>query len=280
MKSLLPKPNDKYYIGPQPDEVQIQKALSLGHRYKINEVKEETYFPETIKNYRIYIRMLTELLQELNLPRNPLYYAIVLQRIIYRGFCSIKDYKYDENVSDILCYTSGINVISGKGVCRNSTSFIQDTLKKLEFPTEKFYCNTFRTQYQRQNKELDHVLNIITINGVKYGYDSTNKHFLRFINSTDLQTYLPNGQRFIAHFKPYAAIIAGDDLEDIFHKLATYHEASISSQISEEEVNKIIISATQIVNQNENLFKEFKKETETQKQKILTLAKKETKQFN
>lgn len=270
--SMTPSANDNHYIGSNTNQEEIDKALFLGHRYRISEKNEQVNFPEAKKEYHIYIRMLSEILQELKLPNNPLYYSIILQRIIYRGFCSINKYRYEEDARDILNYTEGINVIAGEGVCRNSTAFIQDVLKKLDFPNERFYCNSNRTAYKRKIGRVDHVLNIITIDGVKYGYDSTNKMFLRFVNEFDLKATFPTGEQIIQHFKPYAALSSGDTLEEVKAKMETYHESSVTPQISEEEVNKIIVKSVDLVNKNEKMFKAFKEYTQERKEKILTLT--------
>lgn len=272
--SMTPSSNDKCYIGPNTSAIEIGKAVFLGTRHRIKSFNEDVDFPEAKKEYRIYIRMIADLLKELHLPNNPLYYSVVLQRMIYRGYCSVKKYRYVEDVKDILDYTEGINVIAGQGVCRNSTAFIDDVLRRLDFPTEKFYCNSHRTARQRQSKGVDHVLNIITIDGVKYGYDSTNRQFLRFINDSDLRAYLPNGEEVIQHLKPYAALSAGDTPEELSQKMQTYLDASLTPQISEEEVNEIIYRSSELVNKNERAFNAFKDYTQERKQKILTLTQK------
>ena len=270
------KTNDKYYIGPKPSQKEIDRALEMFQTHRMQSIKEDVTYREAIKEYRIYIRMIAELLNELKLPNNPLYYSIVLQRMIYRGYCSLKEYKYVYDVQDILTFTSGINIIAGEGVCRNSTCFIEDVLKKLDFPTEKFYCNCQSTSRQRKAKPANHVLNIITIDGIKYGYDSTNQFFLRFINDSDLRTYLPTGEEVIFHFKPYAFLALEGITQDIPEKMRTYRNASLASQISDEEVYEIIVRSTELINKNEEAFNMFKDHTQERKQKILTLTQKET----
>ena len=99
------KSNDKYYIGPRPSQKEIDRALDIFQAPRMQSIEEDVTYRGAIKEYRIYIRMIAELLNELKLPNNPLYYSIVLQRMIYRGYCSVKEYKYVYDVQDILTFT-------------------------------------------------------------------------------------------------------------------------------------------------------------------------------
>ena len=58
--------------------------------------------------------------------------------------------------------------------------------------------------------------------------------------------------------------------------MRTYRNASLASQISDEEVNEIIVRSTELVNKNKEAFNMFKNHTQERKQKILTLTQKET----
>lgn len=58
--------------------------------------------------------------------------------------------------------------------------------------------------------------------------------------------------------------------------MRTYRNASLASQISDEEVNEIIVRSTELVNKNKEAFNMFKDHTQERKQKILTLTQKET----
>ena len=56
--------------------------------------------------------------------------------------------------------------------------------------------------------------------------------------------------------------------------MRTYRDASLASQISDEEVNEIIVRSTELVNKNKEAFNMFKDHTQERKQKILTLTQK------
>lgn len=264
----LTVPNDDLYIGDTPNERLIDYASEYGishlERIRTDLIQNEEY----LKLYRKYIRMIGELLKELNKNNNTIETAFLIRRLILNGYISLTKFEYSEKPIKEIYSTLGANVVNGIGCCRHVSSFLKDIFKYLGYECEEFFCNGARTPQKRKYGIANHVIPLIPYKDVKYGFDILNDLFLRFIDDSNLLSYVEDNNQTIYHLKPYASLMLGISLKEYYETLERYSEYAKKPYLSQTQVLELNQNSEDIFHSNIALIENFSEATHSLKESI------------
>ena len=163
----------------------LYSLLTVGINYikALAELEDDKYRQEHIEEYNELVKLYNDYLDNIaNIIKqyeysDDLQLCIALDFLLDSGFFSLdnnfsyKEFeKNDERFLDML----GSFIVTGNGVCRHTTAFMMDLLKRLDVNCFKISCTNIRTKGY-------HAMVGIISNGKKYSFDFTN-HFCGTLN--------------------------------------------------------------------------------------------------
>ena len=153
--------------------------------YQNSFLKEELHNRELLILYNTFIIKVLELIDFLHFPHNDLEYALIVEHLIHKGYLSFNNCFRITNCDDYLHYHLGIQVITGKAVCRHIANFYND------LNLSSFYPSIFTGNLSPSditNDKPNHIINIINYHDTLYGIDLTNTQLFYFLNEKVLKS--------------------------------------------------------------------------------------------
>ena len=243
------------------DEIEKQKT-----KFIISSTFNSVYFKDEIQEYIKFLELVKKFLSTFNAD-NQIQYSLLISYLLRSGIFSIgKNFKYTSNLKNELEGHLGLTILSGKGCCRNVSSFYEDLMGD---KADSFYCRLERSKLNLgQFKEARHVVNIIDFNGNLYAYDPINIGLFYFINKEQLKL-LSDSNIMYLRFKPYFGVITNKyEFGDIEDKYKLYEEASKKLHITTFDYELLRSDTLNRLNQRKMDLLDFKDDTMVLKETI------------
>lgn len=258
--------NEKRFLNEDPEALEFIAELREEH---LEEVREDTEaYSKAIIEYEYFLDELADELLKYDL-NDSLEYSIALSYLIDKGYLS-NDHKFRHRESlEEVHGRLGMNIVSGKGCCRNIVDFHKDVFDKLNISLKPFYCyEGIRTG---SNSYANHVISLIDYDNNSYGIDLHNGTALfRFKTPVKLSliSTLNSGK---VRYKPYYELVTGEsDIETIKDNLKKYEECSKKKAISSLEYDLDIKHRTRdLMRSKKDKLENFAERTKVLK-KIIT----------
>lgn len=251
----------------------LKNMLELRDDYAICEAKDSIERRELISYYRKFIKMCSEITNEMAIPNNSISSILLLDVLMKIGYFSHgKKIMHVKGIEDILKSKPGISVVTGKVVCRHKANFITDVFKLLPGFCENFYClRSDISKKETLSGHGNHMANVLEYNGVYYVYDATYHIFYEFRNPIEL---ISKEKKEFLYYKPEVQLAMEKvSLEDLETRLREYKKSSNSKKISLKELNEIQSETASNIVAKSKILNEFELNTYAIKKKIYTLSK-------
>ena len=264
--------DEKIYLLNDTDA--LKHFNELKNRNQIIYNNELLLYKDLLKEYNKVIDKTAYLLKSINL-HTSIEYSIAIKYLIEKGYLSNNLQFKQEEPQKELKSNYGINIISGKGICRNYTDIHNDIMKVLNEYVKKFYCVNGIHMFKGRKHTANHVLNLIKHNDILYGIDLYNACKLyRFIDEFTLKEIAYNSNTKL-HYKPYYELITSNtDLEDIKLNLRIFKEESTKVYIKPLIYYDVLLSDTlTYLRKQNNLFMDLHNEIKQEKENISLILK-------
>lgn len=216
---------------------------------------------EVIELYNDFIDKCARMIKELKVNDNSLLNLIIIKELIEKGIFSVNLNRFDYQITNKeLINHLGINIIGNEGYCRNIASFAYDIFNKLDIYNIIGYV-------AYKSKSANHMINIIDINGNKFGYDLLSGNLFNFTSSTYLSALYED---IILELKLSFYLNDGLSYDKLLAMLDSFKNSIGASIDNFEELN---IYSKDIIYNNKDLINDFWYDTKPQKDKILKLIK-------
>lgn len=253
---------DKYFL-PNPDSDITSMLKSRINDYNKQVNIEVDKYRDLLFDYDQFITKVSYLLLELNVPKNGLSYAIVMSKLLNDGYFSLGSFEYKTLLKNELAADNGINVVEGRGCCRNTTDFCSDVLEKLGESNGKFYCydSGFKSKTLAKINQARHVINLVKYKDNLYGYDITNDLACRFINKWQLKGMSEYSNMYFT-YKPYCAyLIDNIGYSQANDMLREFDKAANKKSIDIYELKEMKSKLLNMLKDNTSTLNEFNKNT-------------------
>ena len=263
MKSVY---NEKRYLNGDQESLEYIMELRNEHLKQVHEDYEKYY--ETISNYDLFLDEIVNELLKYKLD-NPLEYSIALCYLIDKGYLSIDNkFKHKES-NDEINGRLGINVVSGRGCCRNLADFHKDIFDKMNITSKQFYC--YEGIGNGINKWANHVINLVEYNDNLYGVDLNNNAILYHLKKPMIMSLISAFNSSKLTYKPYYEIVMGEsNLEEIKNNIKMFEiytkKKAINSLLYDIEIKYRI---RDLMKTNKSHLEKFSESTKVLK-KIIT----------
>lgn len=257
------------------EDPKVIKKLELMSKINIKLTAfNKKIFKKAIINYRELIDLISNIIKEIGLLNNSISYSVILSKLIHKGSLS-NDLKLtisenDEEFKDIIGFF-GLDIINGYGCCRHFSNLFQDVFENIGMCGEMIICinKEGMTLEEAFSSRHNHVVNLIEFNNVYYAKDSLNANFYQFINGFAMNSYFDLTD--YAYFKPSVTMIMnGKTLPEVKEKIKLFTESSKSTPLTIQELKEIILETIYLYNKNKNLIKDFERNSEVLKRKIVS----------
>lgn len=225
-------------------------------------IEDNNNNPYLICLYEEFIDNVAELIRKMDLERTPAIYTTVLYNLVYNGIFSVtRSYYYDTNLPFELDSHMGLNVVLGKGCCRNITAFHKDVFDTLGEYLKKFYCTAVKNENidEGHNFQLEHVISLIENNESIIGFDFTTGIFYSFVNEYTLKAENFHGQKYLT-YKPlgeYVFEIKELTKKEIYDNLRLFKKESSKLGITTMETVDFWNQASKAIENNHELIRKF-----------------------
>lgn len=259
----------------------IWEKETANEKMKIYEelTKTETY-KDCKKEYESFISLTAELVKNAGL-KTPKEITLYIYALIKLGFLSnggehkYKNYQYDKN---ILLDLLGTRVLSGTSVCRHTTNFMNDVLKKLGLTSATVATSTeskIKKIQSRRKLVTDHAITGVEEDSQMFMFDTTAGCFVSKTTNEQL-IQLPDVYEPVMKDVP-AYYIIDPKLTDfnIVNKDQAIRLMQLDKlTITLEESNELFDKLEGTLEKNLMLNESFYRITTPQRQRIVSLSKK------
>lgn len=242
------------------DDSAAMRCINKKRNIYVTEVRDNALkHGSNIQAYDEYVNFIAYLVKCLGMPKNVLNISMILNIItkigIFSDGCEIV---LNKNPDNDLAGFLGINVMRGNAVCRNISWFQSDVLKKLGLISEPFYCYLSKDKIDNpQDKEGNHVINLIEYKDNLYGYDALNGGLFKFVSDRELKEMFTDKVHYV-YYKPYMDImISGMDAGNTISMMQLFDIIKDKETITEKEYNKLKENAINAVSKNISLLNDF-----------------------
>lgn len=245
---------------------------------KSDNEQEEKDNSSLISLYDEYIKLAGNLVNEVSL-HNSISKGLIISVFVHVGVFSYDDFKF-KNVDDILNTRLGLNVLNGKGCCRNFSHFTKDI-----FASNNEFCENLAViESNKKDKRkatrgrANHMINLIEYEGILYGFDTSCEfgELYYFINSFELLPIEEKAKSYM-YYKPYLDFVYSYlTFEELKQKLILLNE-NAGKRITEGEYKDIVKETDLKLEREISLVQDFMKDTRTDiiniKEKIKVIKK-------
>lgn len=220
--------NEKRYLNGDQEALDFISELREEYIEEVEDDRENYY--EAITEYEDFLNELADELLKYDL-NDSLEYSIALSYLIDKGYLSV-DHKFRHRESlEEVNGRLGMNIVSGRGCCRNIVDFHKAVFDRLNISLKPLYC--YEGIRSGSNSYANHVMSLVEYDNNLYGIDLHNGNALfRFKKPMKLSliSTLNSGK---VRYKPYYELVTGEsDLETIRDNLKRYEEYSKKKAIS------------------------------------------------
>lgn len=242
-----------------------EEALSIIKEIKKYYIEQKKFcmlnFKNEIEMYNEFIREVVKFLSSFNIT-NEIQYSLMISYLTRTGIFSIDDFDFECNLKNELEGFLGLNILYGKGCCRNVSSFFHDVMTSSNKYSEQFYC---RASYTKLNfsriKEANHVVNLINDGSNLYGFDAINIGLYYFFSKEELKLLSQYAVSYL-RFKPYIGIITDKySFEDITEKYSLYEHEVFKPNINIFDYQDLEGDISDRLAKEKALLLDFKEET-------------------
>ncbi len=262
MKSIF---NEQRYLNGDTEALEAIYELQKAHLEE--ELEDMEKYRETIIYYELFLDEVVDELLKYDL-NNSLEYSIALSYLLDHGYlsndCTFKHKVSNQEITGKL----GINIVLGKGCCRNISDFHKDIFNKLQLSIQPFYC--FQGIRKGTNRGANHIVNLVDYKDNKYAIDLHNYCFLYHFKKPFVMEPVSIVNKDKLLYKPYYGIILGEtDLDTIKENIKKFEEYSKIKPISSFEYGDDIKHRTkELMRSNKSNFEKFDSKTKVLKRKI------------
>lgn len=173
----------------------IIKQLSLGTTKSslelVEEIRNSEHYSECMERYNEYLYAFSELLKSTE-KTSALEVSLLYVELLSQGYFSITQnyqYKIEKYDKTHLPELMGARILEGTGVCRHTSSFLGDLLKKFDINTYQHCCRTTEEEWINLNDLIfrikpNHLITAIVENNEKFFVDTLRKK-RSIISATD-----------------------------------------------------------------------------------------------
>ncbi len=232
-------------------------------------LEEARLYKDIFKEYYKFEQKIVELLKSLNLS-STLEYSIALSYLIRKGYLS-KDLNFEKKSPIPEIETNcAINIVNGKGVCRNFSDMHFGVMSRMNEYSKRFYCTNSFSMIKARKNEANHVLNLIEYENVLYGIDLCNKaRLFKFSNEFILKEIsFDTNKKY--RYKPYFEMVSEySAFEQIDKNLKIFKEDSKKPHISAVQYYEDILpQVLGYLYSQKDTFMDFHNETKELKNNI------------
>ena len=249
-----------------------EEALTTLKKIKKDYIERKSFcmlnFKNEIEMYNEFIKEVVKFLSSFNIT-NEIQYSLMISHLIKNGIFSIDEFDYECKLEYELEGFLGLNILYGKGCCRNASKFFEDVMTASRKYSEQYYC---RASYTKLNfsrlKEANHVVNLINDGSNLYGFDAINIGLYYFYSKEEIKLLSQYINSYL-RFKPYMGIITDKhSFEDIDKKYSLYEHEALKPYISIFDYQDLKNEIFNKLNMEKSMLLDFKEETMELKQAI------------
>lgn len=241
--------------------------------------KEQERYQDTLKMYYEFTDQVRNFLQTLNL-HSSLEYSLAITYLIHKGYLSIDKVFQNKETDQELTTTYGISIPTGKGCCRNQTTFHKEVMNNLGIYTDRLYCAYDSILKSGTSKEAEHMISLIRYKKTIYGFDvAHNGRLYRFTSPFELkQISSTEGKKLF--YKPYMEIgLDNSTLEIIKKNIKRYSREAEKKWINPMEYeDEIKYGVFQYMKEQEKELESFHEKTKSLKKEIVSSLKSKKKE--
>jgi len=241
--------------------------------------KEKKRYSDTIEMYHIFTDEVASFLKSLDL-HSSLEYSLAITYLIHKGYLSVNKSYESVETEEELSYTYGVSITTGKGCCRNQTTFHKEVMNGLGIYTDRLYCAYDSILKSGTNKEAEHMISLIRYQKTIYGFDvAHNGRLYRFTSPFELkQISLTEGKKLF--YKPYMEIgLDNSTLEIIKKNIKRYSREAEKKWINPMKYeDEIKYGVFQYMKEQEKELESFHEKTKSLKKEIVSSLKSKKKE--
>jgi len=215
--------------------------------------------------YDEYINLVGKLVNEVSLD-NSISKCLLISVLTQAGVFSFNGFEFG-NVDDILNTRLGLNILNGKGCCRNLSHFTKDIFISINDYCENLAVMSLNKKDKRKSTRglANHMINLIEYDSILYGFDTACNFgtLYYFINSFELLP-VEESQKSYMYYKPYIDFVYNYwTFEHLKQKLMLLNENS-GKRITESEYKDIVKETDLKLEREISLVQDFMKDTRTE----------------
>lgn len=234
-------------------------------KYVENNLKLYNQNKELVLMYNEYIEHIVELFDYIKNNDSDLFYTIVFAILLEIGFFSAdRKITLNEEMSEELIFKTGINIICGKGLCRNVAFFYEDVFKYFYNYPLKVCCFDKHGEVTEETKTYgNHVINLTDYHDTLYGFDLTNRCIFKI---KDYHKFEGLGFDYSLEHKPNGDLLfdltaslekKSNFLNEEAQRKKLFKIAASRNILSLEEYNNLIKYANEFIIERKNTFQSF-----------------------
>lgn len=261
--------NDFNFLCEDKETMDFHNIVKNKYKKSIEESIEEN--KNIIYDYDRYIELIADELMKFKF-NSSLDYSVALGYLIDKGYLSDKlNYKTEVAKNEILAKL-GISILLGSGCCRNVSDMHKDVFNKLDINSNPFYCYQGVNFFNKgENKEANHVINLVNYEDNLYGIDLNNSCLLYHFVNPFIMSSISSVHSEKLRYKPYYDYVFDDKtINEIEDKIVLYKDCSKKKKISFFEYEMEIKDRVEnVLFENRSELIDFHNKTKTLRKKII-----------
>ena len=220
---------------------------------------------ELVSMYDEYVGKIVELFDFIKKNDSDLFYTLVFNILLEVGFFSAdRRLEYNDEEYPELLFRPGMNIVYGKGQCRNVAFFYEDIFAYFcNYPLKACCFDKNFADDEKTNTYGNHVINLTNYEGITYGFDLTNHCAFRI---KDPNTFSGVGFDYLLEYKPNGDLLldltTGLDKKSYFLKEKKIKDylfkiAAQNNILSLEHYKKLVNDANIFIRERKPLFQSF-----------------------